>query len=128
MKAIYLLSVLGSLLCPVIGVAQTLQPPGEEYLLVASANSLTIAKGQQDSVKLAVVRSKSFKTGKSSVTVNPPAEAALEVKINQVTGDPDLYMIYFSTTPDTRPGEYNFVATCSLRHKNKGIVMKLIIK
>jgi hypothetical protein len=58
MKAISLLSVLAPLLCPVIGVSQTFQPPREEYQLIASANTLTIAKGQQDSVTLTVVRSK----------------------------------------------------------------------
>jgi hypothetical protein len=127
MKAIYLLSVVGSLLFPATGVAQTQQPPKKEYLLIASASTLTIAKGQQDSVKLTVVRSKSFKTGESSITFNPPTEAALDVKIKQLTGEPDQYMVYLITTDDTKPGEYNVVSTCTLRNKNKGIVMKLII-
>ena len=127
MKAIYLLSVLATLLCPVIGVAQTLQPPRQEYQLIASANTLTITKGQQDSVKLTVLRSKSFKTGKSSLSVSPPSEAALNVKVRQSTGDPDQYMVYITTTAETKLGEYNFITTCTLRNKNKGIVMKLII-
>jgi len=127
MKAIYLLSVVGSLLCPLTAGAQAHQLPREQYVLIASANTLTIAKGQQDSVKLTVVRSKSFKTGKSSLTVNPPSEAAMDVKIKQLPGEPDQYMVYLITTAETKQGEYNFVPTCSLRNKNKGIVMKLII-
>ena len=127
MKAIYLWLVLGWLLCAATGSAQSQQPPKEEYLLIASATKLIIAEGQQDSVKLTVMRSKSFKTGKSSVAVNPPKEAALDVKVKQLTGEPDEYMVYLITTEETKPGEYNFVPTCTLRNKNKGIVLKLII-
>jgi hypothetical protein len=56
MKAIYLWLVLAPLMSPLTSAGQTQQPPKEEYVLVASVNTLTIAKGQQDSVKLTVVR------------------------------------------------------------------------
>jgi hypothetical protein len=98
MKAIYLLSVLGSL-CPVIAIAQAQQPPN-------------IPKGQQDSVILTVVRSMSFKTSKSSLTANPSSEAAMDVKIKQLPGEPDPDMVYLITTAETKLGEYNFVPTC----------------
>jgi hypothetical protein len=109
------------------GSAQSQQPPKEEYLLVASATNLIIAKGQQDSVKLTILRSKSFKTGKPSLAVNLPKEAALEVKVKHLPKEFDEYMVYLTTTNDTKTGEYNFVPTCTLRNKNKGIVLKLII-
>jgi hypothetical protein len=101
------------------GSAQSQQPPKEEYLLAASATSLTIAKGQQDSVKVTVLRSKSFKTGKSPVAVNPPKEAALDVKVKQLAAEVDEYMVHLTTTNETKTGEYNFVPTCTLRNKNK---------
>jgi hypothetical protein len=127
MKATYLWLIAGLLLRATTGLSQNQQPPKEEYALVASVSNLTIAKGQQDSVRLTVLRSKSFKTGKSSIAVNPPKEAALEVKVKQLPGATDEYMIYLITTDETMTGEYNFVPTCTLRNKNKGIVLKLII-
>lgn len=127
MKATYLWLVVALQFVATSGLAQSQQPPKEEYLFVASATNLTIAKGQQDSVKLIVLRSKSFKTGKSSVAVNPPKEAALDVKVKHLPGEADEYMVYLTTTHETKTGEYNFVPTCTLRNKNKGIVLKLII-
>jgi hypothetical protein len=127
MKTIYLGTLVSLLLWATTGSAQIQQSPKEEYLLVASTSNLTIARGQQDSVKLTVLRSKSFKTGRSSISVNPPGEAALDVKVTQLSGHTDEYMVYLITTADTKPGEYNFVPTCTLRNKNKGIVLKLII-
>jgi hypothetical protein len=127
MKATYLWLAVTLQFWATSGSAESQQPPKEEYLLVASATNLTIAKGQQDSVKLTILRSKSFKTGKSSVVVNPPKEAALDVKVKQLPGEFDVYMVYLITTNETKMGEYNFVPTCTLRNKNKGIVLKLII-
>jgi hypothetical protein len=127
MKATYLWLLAALQFWATSGSAQSQQPPKEEYVLVASATNLIIVKGQQDSVKLTILRSKSFKTGKSSVAVNPPKEAALDVKVKQLPGEVDEYMVYLITTKDTKTGEYNFVPTCTLRNKNKGIVLKLII-
>jgi hypothetical protein len=127
MKAPYLWLVVALQFWATSGPAQSQQPPKEEYLLVASATNLTIAKGQQDSVKLTILRSKSFKTGMSSVVINPPKEAALDVKVKQLPGEVDVYMVYLITTNETKTGEYNLVPTCTLRNKNKGIVLKLII-
>lgn len=127
MKATYLWLVVALQFWATSGSAQNQQPPKEEYLLVASATNLIIAKGQQDSVKLTVLRSKSFKTGKSSIAVNAPKEAALDVKVKQLPGEADEYMVYLFTTTETKTGEYNFVPTCTLRNQNKGIVLKLII-
>jgi hypothetical protein len=127
MKTTYLWLVLALQFWTTSGSPQSQQPPKEEYLFVASATNLTITKGQQDSIKLTVLRSKSSKTGKSSVAVNPPKEAALDVKVKQLPGKVDEYMVYLITTNDTKTGEYNFVPTCTLRNKDKGIVLKLII-
>lgn len=127
MKATYLWLVVILQFRTISGSAQSQQPPKEEYLLVASATNLIVAKGHQDSVKLTVLRSKSFKTGKSSVAVNPLKEGALDVKVKQLPGEVDEYMVYLITTNETKTGEYNFVPTCTLRNKNKGIVLKLII-
>jgi hypothetical protein len=107
--------------------AQTKLHPKEEYKLVASANTITMARGQQDSVKLTVLRSKSFKTGKALVSVNSPSGAGLNVRVEQVPGEVDEYMVYLTTTTDARTGEYTFIPTCTLRNKQKGIILKLTI-
>jgi hypothetical protein len=63
MKAMHLWLVMALQFWAASGSAQSQRPPKEEYLLVACGTNLSIAKGQQDSVKLTVLRSKSFKTG-----------------------------------------------------------------
>jgi hypothetical protein len=107
--------------------AQTKSHPEKEYNLIASANAITMARGQQDSVKLTVLRSKSFKTGKASLSVNSPSGAGLNVRVEQVPGETDEYMVYVTTTTDTKAGEYTFIPTCTLRNKQKGIILKLTI-
>jgi hypothetical protein len=93
--------------------AQSELPPKEEYKLVASTKAITIARGQQDSVKLTVLRSKSFKSGKVSLSVNSPATAGLNVRIEQLPGEADEYMVHLTTTPDARTGEYTIIPTCT---------------
>jgi hypothetical protein len=107
--------------------AQTELPSKEEYKLLASTTTISIARDQQDSVKLSVLRSKSFKTGKPTFALNPPTEAGLSLSIKQLPNLPDEYMVYLSASSDAKTGEYNFVPTCTLRNKTKGIILKLII-
>jgi hypothetical protein len=107
--------------------AQTELLPKEEYTLVASTNAITMARGEQDSVTLTVLRSKSFKTGKASLSVNSPSNVGLKVRIEQVPDEADEYIVYLTTTPDTKIGEYTLIPTCTLRNKQKGIILKLTI-
>jgi hypothetical protein len=107
--------------------AQTELLPKHEYTLVASTNAITMERGEQDSVKLTVLRSKSFKTGRVSLSVNSPSNASVNVRVEQVPGEVDEFMVYFTTTSDTRTGEYTFIPTCTLRNKQKGIILKLTI-
>lgn len=106
--------------------AQIQIPPKKEYKLVVSKSVITIPKGQQDSVKLTVLRSKSFRTGKTAVAVDPPAESNLKVNVKQLT-DVDQYMLYLTTTANTKTGEYHLLPTCILKNKRKAIVLKLVI-
>jgi hypothetical protein len=77
-------------------------------------------------VKLVVIRSRAFKIGTAAIALNGPTAAGLTLGLKQLS-HPDEYMIYLSASTKAAPGEYNFVPTCSLRNKNKGIVLKLII-
>jgi hypothetical protein len=127
MKRKYVWSLVSLLLWASISSAQTELAPKEEYKLLASVSTISITRGQQDSVKLSVLRSKSFKTGKASISSNPPTEAGLSVSIKQTPNQPDVYMLYISATAEAKAGEYNFIPTCTMRNKSKGIILKLII-
>lgn len=126
MKRNYVWSLVSLLLLATTSLAQT-NLPKEEYKLSASATTITLAKGQQDSVKILLLRSRSFKTGNASVTLNPLTEAGLSLTIKQLS-QPDEYMVYMAAAADARAGEYNIVPTCTLRNKTKGIILKLIVK
>jgi hypothetical protein len=108
-------------------MAQVELAPKEEYKLISSATALTVSRGTQDSVKLTVIRSRSFKTGKASMNVNAPTNAGLDVRVKQISVESDEFMVYLITTTDTKPGEYTFIPTCTLRNKQKGIILKLTI-
>jgi hypothetical protein len=128
MKRKYVWSLVSLLLWAHTSSAQTELPPKQEYQLSASTTTISLKRGQQDSVKLSVLRSKSFKTGKASIALNPPTAAGLNLSIKQLPDQPDDYVVYLFASAEAKPGEYNFVPTCTLRNKNKGIVLKLIIK
>lgn len=108
-------------------LAQTELAPKEEYRVLASTNSVTIAKGQQDSIKISIIRSKSFKSGKASLSTSPPSCSGVTMSMKQHPERPDEFIVYLSASSDAKAGEYSFVPTCSLRNENKGIVLKLII-
>ncbi len=116
------------LLCSTTVSAQTELPPKEEYRLVLSASEITIAKGQRDSVKLSIQRSRSFKNGKATIAANSPKGVGVTVTIKQDVNHADEYIMYLSATPEAKAGEYNFVPGCTLRNKTKGIALKLTIK
>lgn len=111
-----------------IGFAQTGLHVKEEYRVTASTTILILARGHQDSVKISIERSRSFKTGKATLSFNPPREAGLIISSKQLPDHQDEFMVYLSAPADAKVGEYNFAPTCSLRNKNKGIVLKLIIQ
>jgi hypothetical protein len=127
MKRQYLWCLASLLLLANTSSAQTELPPKEEYKLLASHSTISLARGQQDSVKLTVLRSRSFKTGKASIALNSPIAAGLSVTLKQLPTKPDEYMVYLSASTDAQTGEFNFVPTCTLRNKSKGIILKLII-
>lgn len=107
--------------------AQTELPPKEEYKLLTSHSTISLARGQQDSVKLTVLRSKSFKTGKASIALNSPNTSGLTVTLKQPSTNPDEYTVYLAASADAQTGEFNFIPTCTPRKKSKGIILKLII-
>src|SRR5688572_11271653 len=109
------------------GSAQAEMPPKEEYKLLASHTTITLSRGQQDSVKLTVLRSRSFKTGKASISLNAPSTTGLRMSLKQHPTNWDEYTVYLEASADAQTGEFNFVPTCTLRNKNKGIILKLII-
>jgi hypothetical protein len=74
MKRNYVWSLAGMFLWTSTCLAQTDLAPKEEYRVMASTNSITLAKGQQDSVKISIIRSKSFKSGKASLSTNSPSD------------------------------------------------------
>jgi hypothetical protein len=108
--------------------AQTKPDANEGFRLLTSATAVTLPRGQQDSIKLTVLRSKAFKTGKASITLNDPNAAGLKAELRGLPVRADEFMLYFSATHEAQPGEYNFIPTCRLQNKNKGIVLKLIIQ
>ena len=111
-----------------IGFAQNSLPPKKGYRVTASHTILTLTRGHQDSVKISIARSKSFKTGKPALSFNAPREAGLIISTKQLPDHPDDFMVYLNAPADAKVGEYNFATTCSLQNKNKGIVLKLIIQ
>lgn len=128
MKPHYLCLLVPLLFCASRAWSQAEKPPKDEYKLSASRTKIIIAKGQKDSVKLLVVRSKAFKNGKAMIALNPPTEPGLNVAMSQVSNQPDEYLICLSATAEAKSGEYNFIPTCTLRNKRKGIVLKLIVE
>jgi hypothetical protein len=127
MERKYLWSLMSLLLWANTSSAQTELPPKEEYKLLTSHSTIFLARGQQDSVKLTVLRSRSFKTGKASISLNTPSTTGLRVTLKQQPTNPDEYTVYLTASPDAQTGEFNFIPTCTLRNKNKGIILKLII-
>lgn len=108
--------------------AQTALAPGEEFRLIAAETRISLSRGEQDSVKISLVRSKRFKTAKPTITPDAPAATGLTMAIKPLSGKADTYVLYVSASADAKTGEYNFIPTFTLNGKSKGIVMKLIIK
>jgi hypothetical protein len=127
MKRKYAWSLMSLLIWAYTTSAQTELPPKLEYRLSASTTTISLARGQQDSVKLYVTRSKSFKTGKALIVLNAPAIPGLNFRIKELPERPDEYMVYLFASAEAEPGQYSFVPTCTLKNKNKGIVLQFII-
>ena len=81
-------------------LAQTELEPKEEYRVMASTNTITLTKGQQDSVKISVIRSKSFKSGKVSLSTNPPSHSDVTMSTKQYPERPDEFIVFLSASPD----------------------------
>lgn len=108
-------------------LAQREVSPSEEYRVHASASTITLGKGQRDSVRIMIVRSRSFKAGKPFFSVEPPAVTGLTTSMKQNFSQADEFTVYVSATGDAMPGEYSITPICLLRGRRKGIVLKLII-
>jgi hypothetical protein len=74
------------------------------------------------------VRSRSFKSGKTTIQFSPPSDAGLTTTVRQPVGQADEFMLFLAATSESKAGEYNVVPTCTLRNKSKGIILKVIIK
>lgn len=110
-------------------MAQTPDPPKEEFKLWLPVTSISIDRGKRDSVNITVLRSRSFRTGKATLVATPPSTASgLEITIEPVPEQPDNYKMRISASSGMQPGEYSILPTCTLRNKTKGMVMKLIIR
>ena len=125
MKAMYGPIAISLLTLTINSSAQTVVPPKNEYTLLASANTISIQRGQQDSLKISILRSRSFKTGTPVITASWPAPGIIvTVKPSSL---PDIYVVHISATEEIEPGEYNVLPLCTLKNKTKGIVIRIII-
>jgi hypothetical protein len=95
---------------------------------MASANILSLERGQKDSVEISILRSRSFRTGKATISVSSPAVAGIVATIIPIANKPDNYFMLLTAGNEAQPGGYNVIPNCTLRNKTKGIVVKLIIK
>src|SRR6187549_2797494 len=96
MKTNYVLSLVCLLTWSTTVLAQSAAPPKEEYNLLASATTIAVARGKQDSIKLSVIRSRSFRTGEATMVLTPPSEAGLSASITPIPGRADEYILYLS--------------------------------
>jgi hypothetical protein len=108
-------------------LAQMPQPPKTEFALLLNAPKVTLQKGQSDSVKISVIRSKAYKKGLASLSFSSPSYEGLSITTKPIVDQPDTYMIHVSASEVAKPGDYNILPACTLRNKTKAVVLKVSV-
>jgi hypothetical protein len=100
----------------------------EEFTLTLSQDKLQLKAGEQKDISLNLQRSKSYARVSASIRLS----SALPEGI-RITFEPDAGVINNSTAhilvdENAKPGSYIVVINCTMNHKNKGVMLKLVIE
>ncbi|WP_333820370.1 hypothetical protein [Ohtaekwangia sp.] len=105
--------------------AQSVDAPQKEFVMKSATNSVEVKAGNQVTLDLKVIRSKSFQRGEATLGIASQLPEGVRVSFDQHQDDVAAYAAVITTTPSAAAGTYTVVLNCTINHKTKGVVVKL---
>jgi hypothetical protein len=105
--------------------AQSVDAPQKEFVMKSATSSVEVKAGNQVTLDLKVIRSKSFQRGEATVGIASQLPEGVNIRFDQHQDDAAAYAVVIITTSSVAAGIYSIVLNCTINHKTKGVVVKL---
>jgi uncharacterized membrane protein len=116
------------LLSAMIGYAQTFQTPEKEFTVSLSDENVTLARGEQKTVDVKILKSKAYQKGKIKMGISSALPQGLTLSFDPETGNADLSKATITVLADATPGSYNVIVNATVNYKTKGSILKITVK
>jgi uncharacterized membrane protein len=109
-------------------LAQESTAPAKEFALALSQNALELKPGETKDITVMLQKSRSYSKLKADVNLSSSLPAGVKISFDPDSGVLENTKAVVSVSEDAKPGNYTVIINGTMNHKNKGAMLKLIIK
>ena len=125
MKSLFTLLLLGA---AAFGYCQQVEIPAKEFALSLSDETVTLARGENKTVEVRILKSKGYQKAKMKMGVSSSLPSGVTLTFDPDKGEGDLSRATITALPEAQPGTYSVIVNATLNYKTKGSVLKIAIQ
>jgi hypothetical protein len=101
---------------------------GEEFSISLSKDKLILKAGESKDIALTLLRSRSYNKVNASLHLSSALPEGVQITFEPDAGLIDSSTAHLAIDEKAKPGNYFIVINCTMNHKNKGVMLKLVIE
>ncbi|NJM25126.1 MAG: hypothetical protein HC859_06125 [Bacteroidia bacterium] len=121
------LSIITFMLLSLLVQAQTAEVPKKEFAVALSASSLTVSPGDNKTVEMSILRSKSYQKGEATLNISSRLPEGLAVTFEPAKTSDSKTEVRIAAAAGLASGTYNVILNCTLNYKAKGTSLKIVV-
>ena len=112
----------------VVGYCQQVEIPAKEFTLALSQETVTLARGENKTVEVRILKSKAYQKSKMKMGLSSALPAGVTLTFDPDKGDGDLCQATIRALSDAQPGTYSVIVNATLNYKTKGSILKIAVQ
>jgi hypothetical protein len=125
MKSLFVLFLAAASVC---SYAQQVEIPQKEFAVSLSEENVTLARGENKSVDVRILKSKAYQKGKVKMGLSSSLPAGVTLSFDPESGSADLSRATITALADAQPGTYSVIVNATINYKTKGSILKISVQ
>jgi uncharacterized membrane protein len=112
----------------VVSAQESTVLPAKEFTLALSQNTLELNPGETKDIAVILQKSRGYSKLKADVNLSSSLPTGVKISFDPSSGVLENTKATVSVSEDAKPGNYTIIINGIMNHKNKGAMLKLMIK
>lgn len=125
---LFCISILLFITTSVVLAQETVALPAKEFAIALSQNTLEVKPGETRELEIILQRSRSYSKLKADMNLSSSLPDGIEISFDPSSGILENTKAIIKAAENATPGNYTIILNAAMNHKNKGAMLKLIVK